>query len=80
MEKISITPEQIFCPQPMYVIGTKDEDGQADFSVITWIGFNWNGCPHIMLGIGGKKKTKDNILREKRFLRKFGKYRYGLAS
>lgn len=67
MEKISITPEQIFCPQPMYVIGTKDEDEQANFSVITWIGFNWNGCPHIMLGIGGKKKTKDNILREKTF-------------
>lgn len=67
MNKINIQPEQVFCPQPMYVIGTYNEDNQPNFSVITWIGFNWNGSPHIMLGIGGRKKTKDNILRGKVF-------------
>ncbi|WP_160687121.1 flavin reductase family protein [Clostridium sp. C2-6-12] len=67
MNKINILPEQIFCPQPMYVIGTYNEDNQPNFSVITWIGFNWNGSPHIMLGIGGKKKTKENIQRTKMF-------------
>lgn len=67
MKKINIQPERMFCPQPMYVIGTYNEDKQANFSVITWIGFNWNGSPHLMLGVGGKKRTKDNILREKVF-------------
>ncbi|WP_099204782.1 flavin reductase family protein [Scatolibacter rhodanostii] len=67
MEKINITPDKVFCPQPMYIIGTKNEDGQANFSVITWIGFSWNDSPHIMLCIGGTKKTKENILRDKVF-------------
>lgn len=67
MKKIDIQPDQVFCPQPMYIIGTYNEDNQPNFSVVTWIGFNWNGSPHIMLGIGGKKKTKDNIFREKVF-------------
>lgn len=67
MNKIDIQPERVFCPQPMYVIGTNNEDNQPNFSVITWIGFNWNGSPHLMLGVGGKKRTKDNILREKVF-------------
>ncbi len=67
MNKISIEPEQVFCPQPMYAIGTYNEDGEANFAIITWIGFNWNGSPHIMLGIGGRKRTKDNIVRENVF-------------
>lgn len=63
MKKIDVEPERIFCPQPMYAIGTYNEDNQPNFGVITWIGFNWNGSPHIMLGVGGSKKTKDNIQR-----------------
>jgi len=51
MKKMDIDPEQIFCPQPMYVIGTLNPDQTPDFSIITWIGFNWNGSPHLMLGI-----------------------------
>lgn len=31
MEKISIEPDCIFSPQPMYIIGTKNEDGSANF-------------------------------------------------
>lgn len=67
MKKIDIEPERIFCPQPMYVIGTYNEDYTPNFGVITWIGFNWNGSPHIMLGVGGKKRTKENIQRSKVF-------------
>ena len=33
MEKISISPEWVFSPQPMYIIGTKNEDGTPNFSV-----------------------------------------------
>ena len=67
MNKINIPPEQVFCPQPMYAIGTYNDDGAPNFCIITWIGFNWNGGPHIMLGIGGAKRTKDNILRDQVF-------------
>lgn len=63
MKKIDIQPQRMFCPQPMYVIGTYNEDGQPNFSVITRIGFAWNGCPHIMLSMDGTKKTKENIQR-----------------
>lgn len=67
MKRISIQPNRLFCPQPMYVIGTRNEDDTPNFSVITWIGFSWNGSPHIMLGVGGLKRTAVNILREKEF-------------
>lgn len=63
MKKIDIEPKRMFCPQPMYVIGTYNEDSEPDFSVITRIGFAWDGCPNIMLSIEGTKKTKENILR-----------------
>ncbi|HWS30035.1 MAG TPA: flavin reductase [Clostridia bacterium] len=51
----------------MYVIGTKNEDGTANFCVITWLGFSFDETPHIMMTIGGNKLTKANILREKAF-------------
>ncbi len=63
MKKIDLAPEQIFCPQPMYAIGTNNEVGAPNFCVITWIEFNWHGGPHIVLGVGGSKRTKENILR-----------------
>lgn len=65
--KTSIKPEQIFTPQPMYVIGTTDSNRNPNFCVITWIEFGWNGSPYIVMGLGGKKKTKDNIMETKEF-------------
>jgi flavin reductase (DIM6/NTAB) family NADH-FMN oxidoreductase RutF len=67
MNKISIEPEMVFCPQPMYLIGTRNEDGRPNFCIITWISFVWHGSPHIVLSVGGSKKTKDNLLRERAF-------------
>ena len=67
MENISIKPDWVFSPQPMYIIGTKNEDGTPNFCVITWIGFSFDKTPHIMMSIGGSKLTKTNILREKKF-------------
>lgn len=63
MKKVDIKPQRMFCPQPMYVIGTYNEDGQPNFSVITRIGFAWDRSPHIMLSMDGTKKTKENIQR-----------------
>ena len=67
MDKISIRPDWVFSPQPMYIIGTKNEDGTANFCIITWLGFSFDKTPHLMMTIGGSKLTKTNILREKKF-------------
>jgi flavin reductase (DIM6/NTAB) family NADH-FMN oxidoreductase RutF len=67
MERISISPERVFTPQPMYIIGTKDENNIINFSVKTWISFCWDGFPCIMLCNGGETKTKENILKTKVF-------------
>lgn len=67
MDKISISPEWVFSPQPMYIIGTKNEDGTPNFCIITWIGFSFDNCPHLMMTVGGSKITKTNIIREKKF-------------
>lgn len=67
MEKISIPPEWVFSPQPMYIIGTKNEDGTPNFCIITWLGFSFDKGPNIMMTVGGTKLTKTNILREKKF-------------
>ncbi|MDO4316600.1 MAG: flavin reductase family protein [Lachnospiraceae bacterium] len=67
MEKVSMQPDWVFSPQPMYIIGTKNETGSPNFCVITWIGFSFDKVPHLMLTIGGSKLTKTNILRERKF-------------
>ena len=67
VEKISIKPHWVFSPQPMYIIGTKNENGTPNFCVITWIGFSFDKTPHLMMSIGGSKQTKTNILREGKF-------------
>ncbi len=67
MEKVSISPEWVFSPQPMYIIGTKNEDGTPNFCIITWLGFSFDSVPHLMMTVGGTKLTKTNILREKKF-------------
>ena len=67
MDKISISPEWVFSPQPMYIIGTKNEDGTPNFCSITWLGFSFDNCPHLMMTVGGSKLTKTNIIREKKF-------------
>lgn len=67
MKKINIEPEWVFSPQPMYIIGTKNEDGTPNFCIITWLGFSFDKIPHLMMTVGGTKLTKTNILREKKF-------------
>ena len=67
MNKISMKPDWVFSPQPMYMIGTKNEDGTPNFCIITWLGFSYDSVPHLMMSMGGSKRTKTNILRERKF-------------
>lgn len=67
MERIDIKPACVFSPQPMYIIGTRNEDGTPNFCIITWLSFSFDNTPHIAMTIGGSKLTKTNILRERAF-------------
>ena len=67
MEKINLSPDWVFSPQPMYISGTKNEDGSPNFCIITWLGFSYDNGPCMMMTVGGTKLTQKNILREKRF-------------
>ena len=67
MDKIDIKPDFVFSPQPMYIIGTTNEDKSVNFCIITWLGFSFDKTPHLMMSIGGSKLTKTNILRENQF-------------
>ncbi|MFT4145965.1 MAG: flavin reductase family protein [Mobilitalea sp.] len=67
MLKMDIKPDWVFSPQPMYIIGTKNEEEEPNFCIITWIGFSFDKTPHLMMTIGGNKQTKTNILCNKMF-------------
>lgn len=67
VEKVNLKPDMVFSPQPMFIIGTTNEDGTANFCIITWIGFTYDTTPHLMMTIGDTKLTKTNILRDKCF-------------
>jgi flavin reductase (DIM6/NTAB) family NADH-FMN oxidoreductase RutF len=64
MPKMSIKPGRVFLPQPLYLIGTNNQDGSANFATITWIASNWNGTPHIMVGLGSARQARENVKRD----------------
>ena len=54
------------CVQPVFLIGTYDEDGNVNFAPITWVSVTWD-TDHFMLVISmfGSKKTKLNVIKTK---------------
>ena len=67
MKRVNMRPGFVFSPQPMYLIGTNNEDGSENFCIITWLGFSADSGPCLMMTIGGRKLTARNILRDGRF-------------
>ncbi len=67
MEKISLRPTNDYCPQPLFLYGTRDEEGRSDFGLFCWFSYLWDGELGVMACIGGEKQTKDNIHRTKVF-------------
>jgi len=50
--------------QPVFLIGTYNEDGTPNFCPITWVTSTWDGDHSLMvINMNGAKKTKDNIAR-----------------
>ena len=67
MRKISITPTNDYCPQTLFLYGTYDDEGKADFGLFCWFSYIWDGELGVMACIGGEKLTKENIHRRKVF-------------
>ena len=67
MGKVSKKPTNDFCLQTLFLYGPYDEDGKPDFGLFCWLSYIWNGDYGVMCCIGGEKKTKTNIHRDKVF-------------
>ncbi len=66
MKRKSIGTDYSMCVQPTFLIGTYNEDGQANFAPITWVSATYDGKKYfITVSIYGNKLTKQNILRTK---------------
>lgn len=61
MERISIGPENNFCPQTLFMYGTYKEDRTPNFGLFCWFSYCHDGQLGVMCCIGGEKLTKDRI-------------------
>ena len=67
MSKISLSPTNDFCPQSLFLYGTYDNEGKADFGLFCWFSYVWDSELGVMACIGGSKLTKENIHKQKVF-------------
>lgn len=67
MAKISLKPNNDYCPQTLFLYGTYDENGNPDFGLFCWFSYIWTDEMGVMCCIGGNKLTKKNIKRDKVF-------------
>ena len=67
MSKISLKPTNVYCPQTLFLYGTYDDEGRADFGLFCWFSYIWDGEMGVMACIGGSKLTKENIHKRKVF-------------
>jgi flavin reductase (DIM6/NTAB) family NADH-FMN oxidoreductase RutF len=59
--KVSGPVSNDFCPQTMFLYGTKKEDDSPNFGLFCWFSYCWDGGLGVMACIGGSKLTKDRI-------------------
>ena len=67
MGKISMQPNNNFCPQTLFLYGTYDEKGNPDFGLFCWFSYFWEHELGVMCCIGGDKPTRRNIERGRVF-------------
>lgn len=67
MAKVNHNFSNDFCPQTLFLYGTKKEDGTPDFGLFCWFSYTWEDELGVMCCIGGSKLTKDNIKRSRVF-------------
>jgi len=67
MGKNSLKPYNDYCPQTLFLYGTRDENGDPDFGLFCWFSYIWDGEMGVMCCIGGNKPTLENIRRNRIF-------------
>ena len=67
MAKVNHNYNNDFCPQTLFLYGTKKEDGTPDFGLFCWFSYVWDSELGVMACIGGSKLTRDNIHKRKVF-------------
>ncbi|MDI6893654.1 MAG: flavin reductase family protein [Bacillota bacterium] len=67
MVKRSVDPQRGFFPQPAYLIGAFREDGEPNFTLVTWITFCCVNPPTLMFSSRGKRMTSACVLRTELF-------------
>ena len=64
MKRINLDNEYTTHIQPVFLIGTYNEDGLPNFCPITWVSTTYDNDHSLMvISMNGAKKTKDNIAR-----------------
>lgn len=67
MARRSIAPQRGFFPQPAYVIGAFRDDGEPNFTLITWITFCSVSPPTVMFASRGEKMTPTLVVKTRAF-------------
>lgn len=63
MSKVSVAATNDFCPQTLFVYGTRNEDGSPDFGLFCWFSYCWLDQLGVICAVGGSKRTLANIRR-----------------
>ena len=65
----TVSPIYSICVQPSFIIGTRNEDGSANFAPITWVSVTHEeGDGYLLvISMAGTKRTKQNVLRNRMF-------------
>lgn len=63
MSKVSVEATNDFCPQTLFVYGTRNEDGSPDFGLFCWFSYCWLDQLGVICAVGGNKRTLANIRR-----------------
>lgn len=67
MKKVSLQATNDICPQTLFVYGTENGDGTANFGLFCWFSYCWFDQLGVICAIGGSKRTLENIRRNKIF-------------
>ena len=63
MSKVSVAATNDFCPQTLFVYGTRNQDNSPDFGLFCWFSYCWLDQLGVTCAIGGTKRTLANIRR-----------------
>lgn len=68
MSHLSVSPNNHFCPQALFLFGTNKEDGAPNFGLFCWVSYYCDPEElKVIATLNGSKVTRDRIRAEGRF-------------